>query len=242
MKTAARGESGSMTSEPGHTEDRVAEPSATHHRGSSLIGGKRLTAAIVLGVLLLSAASLILSLHTNSLVRENARLARASSTPILFFDTGNVTDEGVPRLNFTVSNAGLGPARIIWFQIRHKGVAHGNLSALVQSSGVPQVQLQNTLSNPLVQTLLRPGEDRHIILWNRPESASDPQMAAWQAVDRDRFSYQVEACYCSLLNECWESTLNGDDPKPVRQCTAEGRPSFGNTRILRQVSGQAPPG
>jgi hypothetical protein len=225
----------------GASETAETESAPRRQKIRSFIGSKGFILALALLVLLVSTASLLFSLHTNSLIRENARLARAGSTPILFFDTGNVTSEGVPRLNFTVSNAGLGPARIIWFQIRHKGVAHGNLAALAQSSGVTEAQVLNAVSNPLVQTLLRPGEDRDIILWTRPASDTDPQMATWQAIERDRFNYEVEACYCSLLGECWQSTLNGDEPRRVRECSPEGRPSFGNTRILRQVSGQRPP-
>lgn len=234
-----------MTSDPENaTEATVAEPSETRRYGRSVIGSKPLIIALALGVLLVSTASLVFSLYTgsalNALVRENARMVRASSTPLLSFTSGNVSDDGVPRISFTVSNSGTGPARIIWFQIRHNGAPRGNVAALAQASGAPPTEI-NTMSRTLVQTLLRPGEDRDILLWNRPASDADPEMAAWKAVERDRFNYEVEACYCSLLDECWQSTLNGDDPRPVRECSPEGRPSFGNVRIHRQVSGQRPP-
>ncbi|HEY0111662.1 MAG TPA: hypothetical protein VGB59_00770 [Allosphingosinicella sp.] len=218
-----------------------SEPPPTHQQERSWIGSKGFAIALALSILLVSAASLVFSLQTGSaldaLVKENARLVRASSTPLLSFTTGNVSDEGDPQISFEVSNSGTGPARIVWFQIRHNGGVHGTLQALAGSSGAPVTSL-NTTSKVLVHTLLRAGEQRKILMWNRPRPDAAEELAAWQAVERDRFNYEVEACYCSLLRECWQSTLDGDEPRRVKECRTEGRPSFGNTRVLRRVSGQ----
>lgn len=219
----------------------MTEFPTTHREEGFLIRSKPFTVVIVVSILLLSAASLVFSLYTgsalNALVRENARLVRASSTPLLSFATNNVSDEGDPSISFVVTNSGTGPARVIWFQIRNHGTPYGTVPALAQSSGAPLTSVRS-YSRPLMQTLLRPGEERDVIIWNRPAEDGTPEMAAWQAVERDRFNYVVEACYCSLLGDCWQSTLDGDDPRPVSQCRAEGRPSFGNVRVLRRVAGE----
>jgi hypothetical protein len=198
---------------------------APHHTGI-----KWLDAVTTLSVLMVSLASLVISLHTGSamdnLVHENARLVRASSTPLLNFGTANSADDGRARLTFTLSNSGTGPARIVWFQIRDKGVAQSTMHDLLVARGVP-VGMINQQTQPLVRTIVRAGEDRVFFRWNKPASAKDPQMAAWRAADAARFGYQVEACYCSLLGECWQSTLNGDIPRPVPICTPSGHPSFG---------------
>ena len=235
-----------MTGEAGDANEATeADFAQTDRENRSFVGSKRFVVAIALGILLVSVASFLFSLYNgltlNALARENARLIRASSTPILSFGSGNISDEGVARISFEVSNSGTGPARVIWFQIRRNGTAYANLQSLAQASGAP-LPRGNFLSRPLVQTLLRPGEDRAIISWDRPASDSDPQMAAWRAIERDRFDYEVEACYCSLLGDCWQSTLNGDDPQPVAECRAQGRPSFGDVPIMRRVAGQRSPG
>lgn len=234
-----------MTSDSSDADEAArTESSDTHRQDRAFAGNKRLVVAIALSVLSVSTASLVFSLYTgsalNALVRENARLVRASSTPLLTFTTGNISDDGVARISFAVSNSGTGPARIVWFQIRNNGAAYANLQALAQSSGTP-LPPTNILTRPLVQTLLRPGEDRSIIEWNRPASTG-PELAAWQAVERARFNYQVEACYCSLLGDCWESTLNADDPRPVAECRAADRPSFGDIPLMLRTAGQGSSG
>src|SRR5687768_581193 len=105
-----------MVSDPEDaSEPAILEPAESRRQDRSLMGRKPFIFAIALSVLLVSSASLVFSLYTgsalNALVRENARLVRASSTPLLSFGTGNVSDEGVPRISFTVSNSGTGPAR-----------------------------------------------------------------------------------------------------------------------------------
>src|SRR6202008_287634 len=81
--------------------------------------------AIALAVVLVSAGSLYVSLHTGhtmeKLVEQNSRLVKANSVPLLLFDTGNVDDQGQPEIYLGVRNAGTGPARIVWFELLQDG-------------------------------------------------------------------------------------------------------------------------
>lgn len=208
----------------------IEGPETHHHHHST--GIKWFDAITTLSVLMVSIASVIISIHTGeameNLVRENARMVRANSTPLLNFGTGNADDQGNPRISMTVSNSGTGPARIVWIQISNKGKAQSNILDLARSTGAPMnFDKVYSQSRPLARTILTAGEDRTFIIWKKPASDSDPQMAAWKAVDATRFGFKVEACYCSLLGECWHSTLDGDIPQPVPVCTPQGHPSFG---------------
>lgn len=203
------------------------EPPHAHH-GSGI---KWFDAAITLSVLMVSIASLVIALHTGStmeqLVHENARLVRASSTPLLSFSTGNAVGDGKARISFNLSNNGSGPARLVWFQLHYQGRTPVNILELVRAAGgsVPLVRSQ---SRPLVRSIISAGEERTFIGWDKPADAASPDGQAWTKLEAARWNVKVEACYCSLLDECWLSSLNGDVPKQVAQCDAVTHPSFGD--------------
>jgi hypothetical protein len=210
----------------GDAETMIEGPEAAHHHTAS--GIRWFDAITTLSVLMVSIASVVISLHTGStmdnLVHENARLVRANSTPLLNFGTGNITDDGHPQISFTVTNSGTGPARVVWFQISDKGVAQHSILDIVQSLGhaLPIAQVQ---TSPLARTLIRASEERTVMRWPKP-TVEGAELEAWRTLDKARFGLKIEACYCSLLGECWHSTLDGDIPHPVPVCTADGRISF----------------
>jgi hypothetical protein len=212
----------------GEPEVVIEGPETHHHHHST--GIKWFDAITTLSVLMVSIASVVISVHTGQamedLVRENARMVRANSTPLLNFSTGNADDDGKPLITMTVSNSGTGPARVVWIQISNEGKAQSTILDLARSTGAP-IDRVYSVSRPLAHTLLKAGEERTFISWNKPKSDTDPQAAAWKATDKARFGFKVEACYCSLLGECWHSTLDGDIPQPVPVCTPQGHPSFG---------------
>ncbi|MEO6116747.1 MAG: hypothetical protein ABIP33_10210 [Pseudolysinimonas sp.] len=215
---------------------RVIEgPEAPHAHHST--GIKWFDVAMTLSVLMVSIASLVISLHTGSamteLVHENARLVRASSTPLLYFSTGNATDDGKPEISFTLRNSGTGPARIVWLQILNRGVPRPNLIDLIKSTGVSYPKSPVTFgSSYITRTIVSAGEERRFLRWGEP-AEGDPQRPTWQALDKVRLGFKTEACYCSLLGECWHSTLDGDIPQPVPMCTPPAQPSFGDPSSMK---------
>jgi hypothetical protein len=44
--------------------------------------------------------------------------------------------------------------------------------------------------------------------------------AVWHRLDAARPRTSFRACYCSVFDECWESTLETLDAKPVGKCPA----------------------
>lgn len=202
----------------------IEAPEVPHAHGHSSSWFDR---ALALGVIILSAASLYVALHTGAamdkLAEENGRLVRANATPLLQFSTGNVNDLGERQISFTVGNAGTGAARVIWFEIALDGRRAGNINALIDY--FPRAaELDYIATNPVANTYLPAGEKRMIVAWKR---ASAPESTAkWAALDRDRARLVTTACYCSILGECWTSHLRADVPKPVPACDTRGRLNF----------------
>lgn len=162
-----------------------------------------------------------------ALVKENTRLVMANSTPLLEFSSGNVV-EGRAQLSFSVQNVGNGPARVVWFELKSDGQAVARLRDLM-TAVAPELQGRNLsfTTSAIAPRLISAGKEIAVFNWARPP-ASEPQLyQAWERINQHRQSkLSVEACYCSVLDACWISKLDGDIPKPVERCEPAGRQSL----------------
>lgn len=196
--------------EPPETPHHVVE----HHRTAI----PWFDVAMGVAVLVVSFGSLYVALHTGhtmeKLVEQNQRLVRAQSTPILQYTHGNNVD-GRKAMSFYVRNAGTGPARIAWIRLAHGGKVYQNWTrfAIDQAQGVPQLPL---MSSPIAPAVLSAGEERMILRWER--GGGPVEVAAWDRIEKARFTDQATACYCSVFDECWTSHMNGDVPQQVESC------------------------
>jgi hypothetical protein len=63
--------------------------------------------------------------------------------------------------------------------------------------------------------LYRPGDGIDLVVLGR----TTENAAIWDRLAQARLQMTFEACYCSVLGECWISDLNPtNDPKHVDQC------------------------
>lgn len=175
--------------------------------------------AMAVAVLLVSAGSLYVALHTGqtmeALVEANERLVRSQSTPVLQYSHGNVGASGEAALTFDVTNVGTGPARIVSFRLTHEGRTYSNVGKWLVASGKGQMTFT---SAPINRIVLAPNASVTMANWRRPEDASG--LARWQMINRERFKAKVEACYCSVFDQCWKSNLEADIPREVPSCGA----------------------
>ncbi|PND39307.1 hypothetical protein C1O66_18425 [Paucibacter aquatile] len=159
----------------------------------------------------------------SALVKENTRLVMASSTPLLEFSSGNVTD-GKPQLSFSVQNVGNGPARVVWFELKSDGKPVPHVAAMVDAVA-PELQGKAYFTTATIAPrLISAGKEIRLFSWDRPVGSDTVSHDAWIRFDKHRqHKLSVQACYCSVLDACWISDLEGDIPKPVERCEAEGR-------------------
>jgi hypothetical protein len=63
--------------------------------------------------------------------------------------------------------------------------------------------------------LYRPGESTDIVVLDRTPADA----VVWDRLAEARLHLSFEACYCSVLGDCWTSDLDPvSDPKPVDRC------------------------
>jgi hypothetical protein len=186
--------------------------------------------ALAVAIVLVSLGSLYVSLHTGKtmekLVEQNSRLVRANSVPLLQFDSGNIGDDNrSSELYMAVRNAGTGPARVVWFELLLDGKPVSNFQGLMppDAKGVRRVDA-HIVTSSIAPSMMPAGERRKLLAWPLPQDPAG--QSAWHHVDKVRQGLKVEACYCSLFDECWKTTATADVPRPVPTCEIGRRISW----------------
>jgi hypothetical protein len=223
-----------LPEQPTQTTEAIAEgdvsgmmPAPEHGHGHEHKSGiPWLDAVVAASVVFISLVSLIVSIEhgmtMEKMVEQNQKLVVASTLPILTIFGREFDDSGKPMLQVTLSNSGVGPALIDRFEVRYKGVVYTDVGALLRvccaeaylnskKSGHPEVFYSN------VSGLILPArQDLYPITIKPDKDGLDLYSAFNQVRDGDDLTYH--ACYCSVLNECWETNFDRKRPQPVKEC------------------------
>ncbi len=160
----------------------------------------------------ISAISLWVALSAN---QTQERLLAASTWPHLQFGTGNRLDDGTMAISFILHNAGVGPARVRSVVLSYDGkpVRYGG-ELLQACCGLGDGPLTTITSDPV--RVLVAGEE--IVFLRLDASGANP--AVFEALNRERWKVSVEACYCSVLGDCWMFDSEVAEPQPIASCPA----------------------
>lgn len=188
--------------------------------------------AVAVSMILSAGSALVGSLRNSAtmdeMLKQNTRLVQASATPVIEFTSGNYDEKtGKPVLSFSMTNGGSGMARVVWFELLLDGVATKGFSDAadkINTSG-PAVPMRDFMTSTPAPRLLPAGKEMNILAWPLPDKG--PARAHWGDVDKARQKGRItaRACYCSVLDACWVSNMDGDLPKSVASCAA-GSPSL----------------
>jgi hypothetical protein len=197
--------------------------------------------------LFVSVVSLILAVidgrAMGRMADANARLVQANSWPFLQFGASDETPDGRPIEQFEVFNEGVGPAKIQTFEVFWRGrsvrnarelltaccgLKPGDLPSATDLSGTPEQRAKQ------MQTMIRDGlttssvsrrviEPRETIIFLRlpPTTKS---LSVYNALAGSASDITVRACYCSVFDECWVSSLRTMKPTPVSECPTPKTP------------------
>jgi hypothetical protein len=167
----------------------------------------------------ISVVSLIVSVHhgrtMEQLVAANEKQVKASTLPILRYGTGNVSDN-IKMVHFNLMNGGTGPAIIEWFRLKWNGQpATGPEDLLERCCGAGKPVKTRSAWIDLASGTTLPAREMRIVFGLRAGDA-DPEL--YQFLDREaRFKVEGEACYCSVLEECWLTDFK-NQPREVKAC------------------------
>lgn len=225
-----------LPEQPTATTESIAEgevpglmPEAGHaHLHSEHGSGKLwLDITVAVSVVFISLISLLVSIEhgrtmekmveqNQKMVDQNQKLVVANTLPLLEIGVGNNLDlkkNGFMQLS--LKNSGVGPAIIDRFEIRYKGLSYdspfgqgGLLHAVLV--GVPQPKL---IQNSSVSGRILPAREAISVLQIPVNSSQTLQLL--QAAEPE---ITLKACYCSVLDECWETDFDNKRPRPVKEC------------------------
>lgn len=191
------------------SEDIQAQPRRTGHSLADLI--------ISVSAIVLSVVSLFVAIQNAWTQRE---MVSASTWP---FVTGWVKIGGNAQgvLQFGLGNSGVGPAKVHSFEVIYKGQSMRSARELMRRCcGLPadpkavDAALSPRTSSTMVnEIVLRSGEDQTAFAY-LPDPAN-PALA--QRFTQALRELQFRSCYCSVLDECWE-TNNTMTPTRVKSC------------------------
>ncbi|HUA08105.1 MAG TPA: hypothetical protein VMA98_02455 [Candidatus Acidoferrales bacterium] len=190
-------------------------PELPHRTGHSVLDFVIATCAVVI-----SLASLWVALRAD---QTQEQLLKASVWPYVTYDTSDVTPEGRPRIEFILTNEGVGPAIVRSFAVayngKYVGKVHDLLKACCDVAGEPHVRVfSSTVQSQVImahQTL------PFIIVLPKLNSTHGYARAL-----ASRFNVSVKMCYCSVVGECWFLDSREDQPQAVSKCPPAQQPQY----------------
>ena len=168
----------------------------------------------------ISIVSVIISIHhgrtMEQLVAANEKQVKASTLPILRFSSGNMQDNQ-RIIHFDLRNGGTGPAVVESLRLKWNGQpVFGPGDLLEHCCGAAHNQHLSLYVDTASGQTLPAGHSQSV--FSVALSGVPPDL--WERLNTDaRFKIEGEACYCSVLEECWITDFT-KPPKDVKSCPA----------------------
>ncbi|HAQ34539.1 MAG: hypothetical protein CMF74_12130 [Maricaulis sp.] len=190
---------------------------------------------VAASVVVISVASLFVAVFQGIVMQ---RTLEASVLPVLQYSTGNYDndrDEWVLVLNIT--NTGIGPAELRSIRVTWDGQPIEDAPPFLMACCLPAsiaeadrpAYLQdlfesgelNIIFDGVDGRFFAPQESVDFISVDRPDRETQARgRALWSALDRARHDLEVELCYCSVFDDCWQANFPTQTRERVRQCPA----------------------
>jgi len=183
-------------------------------------GVKWLDITVGVSAMFISVVSLVVSIQHGStmekMVNQNERLVAASTLPVLkYFGSELDTATGLPRFSLNVKNGGVGPALIDWFALRYKRLSYDDPGALLRACcGVANARMPPGMFYSNLSGSILPARETSEFLVATDRVPPDLQAA----LRRARQDMDMQACYCSVLDECWITDFGPARPRRVTSC------------------------
>lgn len=179
-----------------------------------------LNLVIAVCAVLISAASFYAAYVQSEAAQKQVQ---AETWPYLQLDHGNYDEEQKLRdVYVKVINSGVGPAKVKSLNLLYKGEPIDSFAQLYlacclseeEQNGAKVRGIANVITGNPPPTILLPRDD--LLFFSVLEN--DQNKAAWARLDKARLHITGEACYCSLLDECFKTDFI-EDPMPLKSCT-----------------------
>jgi hypothetical protein len=145
------------------------------------------------------------------------KIQQSETWPYVSYATSNASPEGDVRIAFTLTNGGVGPAKLKAMEFRYDGKPMANPRQFLELCCGYASGRSMRFTTGGVGGVLRPGDSIDFIrLTKLPETA-----AMWDRLQDERWKVKVKTCYCSIFDDCWVMESGSLDPTPVKSCPTD---------------------
>lgn len=171
---------------------------------------------IAVTALITSISSIVIALQHGRIMEK---LVQANSLPYMQGGFSTATPEGARVLSLDLLNRGVGPAHQQSLRVKIGERYVKSLGELIEASlGSAQAAESKGVLEPLqnkVRTRFIPGGQQQLVF----RIAKTPGNAQfWDPLEASQDKWDVEFCYCSVFEECWEVLGKWEEPEPVKTC------------------------
>ena len=193
-----------------------------HARHGGLPRWLELTIAVT--ALITSISSIAIAVHHGHIMEK---LVLANSIPYMQGGFSNAPVEGARVLSLDLLNRGVGPAHQQSLRVKVGNRYVRSVSELIGASlGPDQAAEVETALDPTkngVRKRFIPGGEQQLVfrMARTPENARH-----WDQLNATQGKWNVEFCYCSVFQECWQVLGRGAEPEPVEECRRDEAREF----------------
>jgi hypothetical protein len=198
----------------------VHQPHARH--GGGLPQWLELTIAGT--ALVTSICSIIIAIHHGHTMEK---LVQANSIPYLVGGFSTATTEGDEVLSLDFLNRGVGPAHEQSLRVKVDGQYARSVDELIAKSLPPDQAAEVAKAKAdLVLRVLKNNVRTRFVGGGEPQLvfriAKTPENTRyWDMLEKSQAKWDVEYCYCSVFDDCWEVRGVWSEPAPVDECTRD---------------------
>jgi hypothetical protein len=193
-----------------------------HRSGGGLPQWLELTIAGT--ALVTSVCSIVIAIHHGHTMEK---LVQANSIPYLTGGISTATTEGEQVLSLDFLNRGVGPAHERSLRVKVDGQYVRSMEELIakslpadQAAEVAKARKDRVLlvlQNNVRTRFVGAGEPQLVFRIARtPENAR-----VWDMLAVANGKWDIEYCYCSVFEECWEVKGVFGEPRPADECTRD---------------------
>lgn len=174
--------------------------------------------------LLVAGSALFVSIASFWLAWQQTRAmdaqVEAMTWPYLQFVAGNYdVNAGEAVISLEIENAGVGPTQVVSLVLRYDGEPVTDYRDLLQrcctTPEEPDTAGRPGITSDPSPRLIPAGESALLFRLRHEEAYAD----FWKRLDAARWKLSGEACYCSILDECWTTDFE-NAPQRVEYCEA----------------------
>ena len=200
------------------------EVHAPHARHAGLPRWLELVIAVT--ALITSISSIAIAVHHGRIMEK---LVQANSLPYMQGGFSEVLPDGTHVLSLDVLNRGVGPAHQQSLRVKVDGRYVKSLYDLIHASLGPERGaeaeriLEPVIMANRVKTRFVPGGEQQLV-FRIPRTAENSDYL--ELLEAAQPEMDLEFCYCSVFEECWEVLGKWEEPAPVQSCKRDEAKEF----------------